>query len=123
MIGRDACDLEQLVRVVTNHSFWRLGVIGMSAISGIEAACWDIFGKSLDQPFRQLLGGKTRNQVPVYTHLGMGEMTAVDESLEEAPRVERGRAVVEAGYKVLKHVFFPYTATRRARPRSSMWPD
>jgi galactonate dehydratase len=109
VVGRDPRDLEQLVRVLTKHSFWRLGVIGMSAISGIEAACWDIFGKSLDQPVWRLLGGKTRDHVPVYTHLGMGEMTAVYESLEETPLVERGRAVVEAGYKALKSVFIPYT--------------
>ena len=46
VIGRDPRDVEQLVRVLTKHSFWRLGVIGMSAISGIEMACWDIFAKS-----------------------------------------------------------------------------
>jgi galactonate dehydratase len=109
VVGRDPRDLEQLVRVLTKHSFWRLGVIGMSAISGIEAACWDIYGKSLDQPVWRLLGGRTRDHVPVYTHLGMGEMTAVYESLEEAPLVERGRAVVEAGYRALKAVFIPYT--------------
>jgi galactonate dehydratase len=109
VLGRDPRDLEQLVRVLTKHSFWRLGVIGMSAISGIEAACWDIFGKSVNEPVWRLLGGRTRDHVPVYTHLGMGEMSAVYESLEETPVVERGRAVVEQGYRALKAVFIPYT--------------
>ena len=45
VIGRDPRDVEQLVRVLTKHSFWRLGVIGMSAISGIEMACYDIFAQ------------------------------------------------------------------------------
>ena len=27
--------------------FWKLGIIGMSAVSGIEHALWDILGKSL----------------------------------------------------------------------------
>ena len=37
-IGRDPRDIEKLVRIMKKHSFWRLGVIGMSAISGIEIA-------------------------------------------------------------------------------------
>jgi galactonate dehydratase len=108
-IGRDPRDVEQLVRRLTRHSFWRLGVIGNSAISGIETACWDILGKSLGVPVWRLLGGKVRDHVLVYTHLGMGEMTAVYESLEETPLVERAREVVERGYKALKAVFIPYT--------------
>lgn len=109
VVGHDPRDLEQLVRRLTKHSFWRLGVIGQSAISGIETACWDILGKELGVPVWRLLGGKVRERVPVYTHLGMGEMTAVYESLEEAPLVERARAVVERGYTALKAVFIPYT--------------
>jgi len=58
---------------MTKHSFWRLGVIGMSAISGIELALWDIFGKSAGLPVWRLLGGKVRDRVRVYTHLGMGD--------------------------------------------------
>ena len=109
LLGRDPRDVEQLVRVLTKHSFWRLGVIGMSAISGIEMACHDIFGKSLGVPVWRLLGGRTRDRVPVYTHLGLGEMTAVYESLDEAPLVERAHEVVERGYRALKAVFIPYT--------------
>src|ERR687890_646831 len=42
MIGRDPRDIEQAVRAMKKQSFWRLGAIGMSAISGIEIALWDI---------------------------------------------------------------------------------
>jgi galactonate dehydratase len=109
VLGRDPRDVEQLVRVLTKHSFWRLGVIGTSAISGIETACWDIFGKSVGLPVWRLLGGQCRTRVPVYTHLGMGEMTAVYESLDEAPLVARAQEVLAHGYKALKAVFIPYT--------------
>ncbi|MFO1039309.1 MAG: enolase C-terminal domain-like protein [Geminicoccaceae bacterium] len=109
VLGRDPRDTEQLVRVLTKHSFWRLGVIGTTAISGIETACWDIFGKSVGLPVWRLLGGRTHDRIPIYTHLGMGEMTAVYESLDEAPLVERAQAVVAAGYRALKAVFIPYT--------------
>ena len=45
IIGKDPRDIEQIVRILKKQSFWRLGVIGMSAISGIEIALWDIMGK------------------------------------------------------------------------------
>ena len=109
VVGRDPRDIEQLVRVLTKHSFWRLGVIGMTAISGIEMACGTSSARSLGVPVWRLLGGRTRDRVPVYTHLGLGEMTAVYESLDEAPLVERAREVVERGYRALKVVFIPYT--------------
>ncbi len=49
----------------------------MSAVSGIEIALWDIAGKALGAPVWRLLGGKVRDKVRVYTHLGMGDMRAV----------------------------------------------
>jgi galactonate dehydratase len=109
ILGHDPRDIEQLVRIMTKHSFWRLGVIGMSAISGIEQALWDIFGKSVDLPVWRLLGGKVRERVKVYTHLGMGDMRAVYESMQVDVLAERARAVVESGYRALKAVFIPYT--------------
>ena len=42
LLGRDPRDIEQAIRVMKKHSFWRLGAIGMSAISGIEIALWEI---------------------------------------------------------------------------------
>jgi galactonate dehydratase len=109
LIGRDPRDIEQAVRLMHKHGFWRMGVIGASAISGIEVALWDILGKSLGVPVWRLLGGKTRNRVPVYTHLGMGDMQAVYETMQPEPLAEAAQAVVEAGYRALKVVFIPYT--------------
>ena len=70
LLGRDPRDIENNVRILTKHSFWRLGVIGNTAISGIEMALWDIWGKELDVPVWRLLGGKTRDRIKIYTHLG-----------------------------------------------------
>lgn len=109
LIGRDPRDIEQLVRVMKKHSFWQLGMIGMSAVSGIEIALWDILGKFLDQPVWRLLGGKVRDRVKVYTHLGLGDMRAVYESSDVDPVVERSLEVLGRGYKALKAVFIPYT--------------
>ena len=109
IIGHDPRDIEQAVRIMTKQSFWRLGAIGMSAVSGIEIALWDILGKHLGVPVWRLLGGKVRDRVGVYTHLGLGDMHAVYESMEVTPLVERAREVVELGYTAFKAVFIPYT--------------
>ena len=109
LIGRDPRDIEQAVRVLKKHSFWRLGVIGMSAVSGIEMALWDILGKALGVPVWRLLGGKVREKVRVYTHLGLGDMRAVYETLDAEPLLARAHEVVAKGYRAFKAVFIPYT--------------
>ncbi|WP_407528471.1 galactonate dehydratase [Methylobacterium oryzisoli] len=109
LIGKDPRDIEQIVRVLKKHSFWRLGVIGMSAVSGIEMALWDIFGKDLNLPVWRLLGGKVRDRVSVYTQVGLGDMRAVYETLDAIPLVDRAQEVVAKGYRAFKAVFIPYT--------------
>jgi galactonate dehydratase len=109
LLGRDPRDIEQAVRVMLKHSFWRLGAIGASAISGIEQALWDILGKWLQQPVWRLIGGRVRNELPVYTHLGMGDMRAVYETFDPDRLADSARALVAAGYRALKVVFIPYT--------------
>ena len=110
VIGLDPRDIEHAVRAMKKHGFWQpLGVIGMTALSGIEMALWDILGKSLGVPVWRLLGGKVRDHVRVYTHLGMGEMNAVYGSTSPSAIAERGRQVVEEGYRAVKVVNVPYT--------------
>ncbi len=109
MLGRDPRDIEQAIRVMNKHGFWRIGVIGKTAISGIEVALWDIFAKSLEVPVWRLLGGRTHDRIRVYTHLGMGKMTDVYETTDAQALVDRGLEVVAQGYTALKVVTIPYT--------------
>lgn len=108
VIGRDPRDVEQLVRVMTKHSYYRLGIIGATAISGIEHALWDIFGKSVGQPVWRLLGGQVRNSVRVYTHLGLGDMRSVYDTIDVGGVREKAAEVVERGYDAVKVVCIPY---------------
>src|SRR4029077_11634925 len=39
---------------------------GMVAISAVDIALWDLLGKSAKQPVYRLLGGKTKQRIPVY---------------------------------------------------------
>src|SRR3954453_18114765 len=96
LIGEDPRDIEQCHQILTKHGFGRLGVVGMSAVSGIELALWDILGKSLGVPVWRLLGGKVREHLRTYTHLGLGDMKAVYESSSSEAIVERGRVVTQA---------------------------
>ena len=109
ILGRDPRDIEQIVRILNRHSYYRLGIIGATAISGIEHALWDVLGKSLDVPVWRLLGGQVRNRVKLYTHLGLGDMRSVYETFDPGALVEQAHKVVAAGYLALKVVFIPYT--------------
>ncbi len=105
LISEDPGRIEFLYQKMYRQSFWRMGVIGMSAISGIEQALWDIRGKELNQPVYKLLGGAARDKVRMYTHLGGGDMKAVYESqYSDDPQifVDRALEVVEKGYTAVK---------------------
>jgi len=41
----------------------------MGVVSGLEMACWDIVGKSLDKPVYELIGGKVHDKLRCYTYL------------------------------------------------------
>jgi galactonate dehydratase len=107
--GEDPTRIEHLYQKLYRQSFFRMGVIGMSAISGIEQACWDILGKSMGVPVYRLLGGHVRERVRMYTHLGGGEMKAVYETFDAGPLIELAGKVIEQGYTAVKVVFVPYS--------------
>ena len=110
LVGKDPRNIKQNFQIMTKHGFWKLGVIGMSAVSGIEHALWDILGKSLNTPVWQLLGGKVREKIKIYTHLGMGDMNAVYRDTMETNKLnDHASALVEKGYKAFKVVFIPFT--------------
>ena len=107
VVGEDPRRIEHLYQVMYRHSFFRMGVVGMSAVSGIEHALWDIWGKSLGVPVYQLLGGEVRKRVRMYDHLGGGEMNAL--YLQDQPErmAERARESVDAGYTAIKALVVP----------------
>ena len=112
IVGEDPARIEHLYQKMYRQSFWRLGVIGMSAISAIEQACWDILGKMLNRPVYQLLGGAVRDRVRMYTHLGGGDMKAVYETQDAGdPQVfvDRALDVVARGYTAVKVLITPPT--------------
>jgi galactonate dehydratase len=109
IIGEDPRRIEHLFQMMYRQYFWKVGIEGMTAISGIEQALWDIKGKWLNVPLYQLLGGRVRDRVRLYNHLGGGQMQGMYESTDPQEFAERALAVKEAGYTALKFMAVPRT--------------
>ena len=70
LIGKDPADIEGLSATMYRAGFYRGGGVLMSAISGIDQALWDIKGKLFGAPAWQLMGGKCRDKMRVYSWIG-----------------------------------------------------
>lgn len=70
LIGSDPFRIEDAWEKMYRSGFYRGGPILMSAIAGIDQALWDIKGKALGQPVYELMGGKVRDAIKVYSWVG-----------------------------------------------------
>jgi len=70
LIGKDPRLIEDHWTVMHRGGFYRGGPILMSAIAGIDQALWDIKGKALGVPVHELLGGRLRDSIKVYSWIG-----------------------------------------------------
>ena len=95
LIGGDPWDVEYLWQRMYRRTiaFGRKGV-GMAAISAIDIALWDILGKDAKQPVFKLLGGRTKERIPVYASRLYA--MPIPELRAEAARYK------EQGYKAMK---------------------
>jgi L-rhamnonate dehydratase len=67
LVGANPQDIEYLWQLMYRWTmaFGRKGV-GMTAISAVDIALWDLLGKATGQPVFRLLGGRTKKRIPVY---------------------------------------------------------
>ncbi|MFD1066878.1 galactonate dehydratase [Oceanobacillus locisalsi] len=93
LIGKDPLQIEDHWNVMYRGGFYRGGPILMSAISGIDQALWDIKGKYLNVPIHQLLGGKARESIKVYSWIGGDRPSDVGAAAKE---------VVDKGFTAIK---------------------
>lgn len=70
LLGKDPADIEGLWSTMYRAGFYRGGGVLMSAISGIDQALWDIKGKHFGAPVYELMGGKCRDKMRVYSWIG-----------------------------------------------------
>jgi len=95
LIGKDPLDTEFLWQHMYRQTmaFGRKG-IGMVAISAVDIALWDILGKVTSQPVFKLLGGRTKQQIPVYAS------RLYSQDLSEL--AAEARQYKEQGYRAMK---------------------
>ena len=90
-----------------------MGSIVQGALSAIDIALWDIKGKRLSAPIYELMGGKTRDKVRCYMHVG-GQTK--DELVESAVQASKD------GFTAVR--FTPYNPTNFHMHKSySEWAD
>lgn len=119
LVGHDPRNIPRLIETIVKHSFWPLGVIGMTAVSAIEQALWDILGKECGKPVWQLLGGRARDRVRVYGHIGHTRRNFARLPVDVEAYCEAAADMVGRGYTALKCNPTPFThfaADRAAIP-------
>ena len=95
LLGKDPFDTEFLWQHMyrLTMAFGRKGV-GMVAISAVDIAIWDLLGKATNQPVFRLLGGRTKEKIPVYASRLYSQ--PLDELAKEAQLYR------DQGYKAMK---------------------
>ena len=67
VIGEDPFDYAYIWEKMYRRTLaWGRKGVGMTAISAIDIALWDIIGKITKKPVFKLLGGRTKEKIPVY---------------------------------------------------------
>ncbi len=98
LIGQDPLQPGPLQRRLYDGSMYygRRGAV-IHAISGLEIALWDIFGKATGQPIHALLGGAHHDRVRAYASTLMPDTPAEVRAVVSAQR-EAGFTAVKLGY-------------------------
>lgn len=93
LIGADPEKIEDLWQVFFRGGFYRGGPVLMSAIAGVDQALWDLKGKAHGMAAHELLGGRVRDKMKVYSWIDGA-------SAEELAAMARQRSA--EGYTAVK---------------------
>jgi L-alanine-DL-glutamate epimerase-like enolase superfamily enzyme len=98
ILGCDPFDYAYLWEKMYRRTLaWGRKGIGMTAISAVDIAIWDLMGKLTGKPVFKLLGGRTKAKIPVY-------YSKLYANTVEAMQAEAQQAV-DAGYSAMKSRF------------------
>ena len=96
LIGKNPLDTENRFKDMAKAgNALEIGGAIWIGIAGLDIALWDIKGKALNLPIHALLGGKIKDQVPVYASSMKRDMTPLEEA-------KRAVSLVEQGYSAYK---------------------
>ncbi|MEQ7800753.1 galactonate dehydratase [Pedobacter sp. ASV1-7] len=112
LIGEDPRRIEHLWQMMYRQHFWHgNGIVRGTAISGIDIALWDIAGKIHGVPTHELWGGRVRDYIRLYCHLGGGKMEDFYQTRpDDVNRFgELAKQAVEDGFTAFKSMAVPET--------------
>jgi galactonate dehydratase len=126
LIDKNPMQIEDIWQTLYRGAFYRGGPVLMSAIAGIDQALWDIKGKYLQQPVYELLGGKVRDKVRVYSWIGGDRPDNVAQAAQE--KKDAGFTAVKMNGTEELHYIDSYkkidqAAARVAAIREKLGPD
>ena len=91
IIGKDPVQTESRFRDMAQAgNALEIGGAIWIGIAGLDIAMWDLRGKALGLPIYELLGGKVREQMPVYASSMKRDMTPLEEAKRAVSFVEKG---------------------------------
>jgi L-alanine-DL-glutamate epimerase-like enolase superfamily enzyme len=100
LAGESAVQPERVSEKLRQSTFWQgRGGAVEHAISGIDIALWDLFGKICQQPVSHLLGGNYRSRIKPYASILFDEPPKLREHLQ---------SVVARGYRAIKMGWRPF---------------
>ena len=106
IVGMNPLDPERIAETLDRTYPPTSGSIGQAAIAGIELACWDLKGKVLDLPVYELLGGKYRDEITLYSDSEAlaGDAPGIDLDAKYTPEAyaAAAREVIDEGFQALK---------------------
>ncbi|MCA8995500.1 MAG: mandelate racemase/muconate lactonizing enzyme family protein [Planctomycetaceae bacterium] len=98
MRGESAIEPERVTEKLHQSTFWQgRGGAVTHAISGIDIALWDLFGKVCQQPVGRLLGGTYRQEIRPYGSILFDEPKELAANLESV--VARGFRSIKMGWR------------------------
>jgi L-alanine-DL-glutamate epimerase-like enolase superfamily enzyme len=96
--GEPAVEPERVSETLRQSTFWQgRGGAVEHAISGIDIALWDLFGKLCGQPVSRLLGGNYRQRIKPYGSILFDEPDALKRTLQAT--VGRGFRAIKMGWR------------------------
>jgi len=98
LLGQDPVAVERLWDVMYRSAIHGRAGAGMTALSAVDCALWDLRGQAFGVPAHVLLGGPTRTDVEVY-------VSTLGDSLEPDAVARRTRELVAEGVRATK--WFP----------------
>jgi len=112
IIGEDPTRIEHLWQMMYRQHFWHgNNLVRSTAMSSIDIALWDILGKIHNVPCHKLWGGRVRDYIRLYCHLGGGKMEDFYQTKsDDANRFgELALHAVEEGFTAFKAMAVPVT--------------